>query len=243
MNPYDDLKFKLAEIEEKLQISFCNKELLLLAFVHRSILNEEREIRQHNERLEFLGDSVLNLAVTEYLYKKYEDFPEGKLSFLRALLVSSASCAKWMEKLGLGSYILLGKGEQEQARGKETILADTFEAVLGAIFLDSSFEEVKKFLFLHFETDFLLRCQSPAHNYKADLQDLLQKMVQKIPSYQVVEETGPSHAKVFQMKVCLDAQELGLGLGYSKKEAEQSAAKEALKRLELSSDALASHKQ
>ena len=232
MNPYDDLKFKLSEIEKKLHVCFQNKELLLLAFVHRSILNEVRDICRHNERLEFLGDSVLNLAITEYLYKKFANFPEGKLSFMRSLLVSSASCAKWMEKLSLGSYILLGKGEQEQSRGKETILADTFEAILGAIFLDSSFESVKKFLFSHFEADFLFTLQTPAHNYKAESQDFLQKMVQKKPSYQVVEETGPSHAKIFSMKVCLDSRELGFGSGSSKKEAEQLAAKEALARLQ-----------
>jgi ribonuclease III len=231
MNPLDDLKFKLDEIEQKLRFSFRNRDLLILAFVHRSVLNEVKEIRQHNERLEFLGDSVLNLAVSEYLYKKYGDLPEGKLSLFRSLLVSSSACSRWMEELSLGSYILLGKGEQEQSRGKETILANAFEALLGAIFLDSSFEEAKKFLFSHFEKQLEEIPRMPPNNYKADLQDYLQKTYQKIPSYLVVEEKGPPHAKLFCVKVFLDADELGIGSGSSKKEAEMEAAKAALEKI------------
>ncbi len=232
MSPYSELKFQLDEIEQKLGIVFRDKELLLLAFVHRSVLNETKEIHRHNERLEFLGDCVLNLAITEYLYQKFADFSEGKLSFLRSLLISYSTCARWMEKLSLGSYILLGKGEQTQMRGKESILANTFEALLGAIFLDSSFEGVKNFFFSHFEEEILEICKTPSHNYKADLQDYFQKNYQKVPFYQVVDEIGPDHAKTFQIKVFLDEQELGVGLGPSKKEAEQLAAKEALVKLQ-----------
>jgi ribonuclease-3 len=231
-DPLEQLKTKLELIEEKLGYLFENKEFLILAFIHRSFINEYREgVLQHNERLEFLGDSVLGLVVADYLYHRLPAHPEGLLSQLRSRLVDSNSCAQYLQKLGLGSHILLGKGEtMTEGRAKPSILADVFEAILGAMYLDGGLGVTKSFLLFHFEAEFEAAIGTPPRNYKAELQDISQKLYQKIPVYKVVDQTGPDHAKIFHVMVFLNEKEAGIGIGASKKEAEQRAAFDALSK-------------
>ena len=235
MNPLQQLQSRLDAIEEKLGYVFENKGFLVLSFVHRSFLNEYRgSSLEHNERLEFLGDSVLGLALADYLYHRLPAHPEGLLSQLRSRLVDANSCAQYLQKLGLPEHILLGKGEVlSEGRAKTSILADVFEALLGAIYLDGGLPTAKSFLLLHFETEFEAAIGSPPRNYKAELQDFSQKQFQRTPVYKIVDETGPDHAKVFHVMVFVDGEEAGLGAGASKKEAEQRAAFDALSKRNL----------
>ena len=238
MHPLESLRQNLPQIEEILGTPFENQNLLILAFTHRSFVNENREeIDQHNERLEFLGDSVLGLAVAEFLYRRLPACPEGQLSQHRSRIVDAGSCARYLKKLGLGSYILLGKGERfssaAEGKAKESILADAFEALIGAIYLDGGISVVRAFLLHHFESDFEESIGSPSRNYKAELQDYSQKKFQKPPQYRVIEESGPDHAKIFHIAVSIDDSVRGIGMGSSKKEAEQRAAFEALSKLNL----------
>lgn len=232
MNPLEQLKGLLEPIEEKLGYVFENKGFLILSFIHRSFINEYRNgPLEHNERLEFLGDSVLGLVVADYLYHRLPAHPEGQLSQLRSRLVDANSCAQYLQKLHLQEHILLGKGEMlTEGRTKISILADVFEALLGAIYLDGGLGTMKSFLLCHFETEFEAAIGSPPRNYKAELQDLSQKQYQKTPIYKVVDETGPDHAKIFHIMVFLDDREAGIGIGASKKEAEQRAAFDALSK-------------
>ena len=231
-NPLQKLFSEISAIEEKLGTVFENRELLVQSLIHRSYVNEYREGElQHNERLEFLGDSVLGLIVADYLYHRLPAYPEGQLSQLRSKLVDANSCAAYLQKLSLNRYILLGKGEiMAEGREKPSILADVFEALLGAIYLDGGLGVAKSFLIFHFEAEFEAAIGSPPRNYKAELQDLSQKEFQKIPLYKVVEESGPPHAKLFHVMVYLNEKEAGVGIGTSKKEAEQRAAFDALSK-------------
>jgi ribonuclease-3 len=147
MNPVDDLLAKVQMIEEKLNYSFHDKKLLMLAFVHRSFFNEHRDlVDQHNERLEFLGDSVLGLIISDYLYEHLPTEAEGHLSHLRSHIVEAGSCAQFLTHLGIGQFVLLGRGERmNDGRGRETILADLFEALIGAIYLDGGMDSAKTF--------------------------------------------------------------------------------------------------
>lgn len=232
MNPIEKLRSHLDQIEEKLGLIFSNKEILVQAFIHRSIVNEFRgKTLEHNERIEFLGDSVLGLVVADYLFHRLPAHPEGLLSQLRSRLVDASSCALYFQKLSLSEYILLGKGEiMSEGRTKPSILADVFEALLGAIYLDGGLSTVKSFLLCHFEGEFEAAIGSPPRNYKAELQDFSQKRFQKPPVYKVVEESGPDHAKMFHVMVFVGEKEMGIGVGASKKEAEQRAAFDALSK-------------
>jgi len=219
-------------IEEKLHYTFRNRELLTLAFIHCSYINEHRELTSHNERLEFLGDSVLGLLISEYLYQNLPTMPEGDLSYLRSRLVEANSCVIYINKLDLSSYLLLGKGERMNAgRGRETILADLFEALIGAIYLDGGLEAAKQFLFENFSPEINAILQKPVTNWKALLQDYCQKRHQQAPVYSVVEATGPDHSKVFTISVHIQGELKGMGTGPSKKEAQQAAAEDALSKL------------
>ena len=232
MNPLEMLKTALHPIEEKLGYTFENKEFLIQSFIHRSFINEYRDgPLQHNERLEFLGDSVLGLIVADYLYHRLPGCPEGQLSQLRSKLVDAPSCAQYLQKLSISDHILLGKGEMmTSGKAKPSILADVFEALLGAVYLDGGLSTAKSFLIYHFETEFEAAIGSPPRNYKAELQDLSQREFQKIPVYKVIEESGPDHAKQFHVMVFVDEKEAGVGMGLSKKEAEQRAAFDALSK-------------
>ncbi len=229
MNGNINIAKSVDEIESKLGHHFAEKQLLCLAFTHCSYVNESRTTTQHNERLEFLGDSVLGLMVSEYLYRTLPDLPEGELSALRAKLVEACSCISYIQKLDLEKYLLLGKGERmNDGRGRDTILSDLFEAIIGAIFLDGGFNAAQKFFFDKFKEEIDAILQAPLRNPKAILQDLCQKKFQVTPRYKVLNEIGPDHSKIFKVVVMLDDNELGCGEGPSKKEAQAAAAKNAL---------------
>lgn len=218
-------------IETKLGYHFKDRSLLYLAFIHRSFINENRTVTQHNERLEFLGDSVLGMLMADYLYGHLPSNPEGDLSYLRSRLVEAESCVNYVQSLNIASYILLGKGERmNDGRGRETILADLFEAIIGAIYLDGGIEAARQFLFNKFSNEIEAILQTPLRNWKALLQDYCQKNYQQTPEYRVIHESGPDHSKIFRISVLIQQQELGSGEGSSKKEAQQAAAANALSR-------------
>lgn len=228
MFSFDDLLNKIPEIESKLGYVFKDRSLLLLSFIHCSYINENRRITHHNERMEFLGDSVLGLIIAEYLYRQLPDVPEGDLSHLRSRLVEASSCMAYVQKLGIGNYLLLGKGERmNDGRGRESILADLFEAIIGAIFLDGGIESARDFLFKNFNAEISEIIQMPVRNWKALIQEYTQKEFQMPPVYSVLEESGPDHSKTFVIAVMVNGQEYGRGTGSSKKEAQQAAAKDA----------------
>jgi ribonuclease III len=221
------------QVEKKLGYRFKNSNLLAIAFVHRSYFNEHPfEVKEHNERLEFLGDSVLGLIAAEYLYLHLPDLPEGVLSDLRARLVEASSCMHFLQKLNVEPYLLLGKGEKRNAgRGRESILANLFEAIIGAIYLDGGLYAAKQFFLKNFKLEIESILKEPARNWKAELQDYSQKKYQITPVYEVIDETGPAHQKHFRIAVYIDKTECGAGEGSSKKEAQQNAAKDALNKI------------
>lgn len=223
----------LTSVEERLGYLFTNKEFLLSALVHRSYLNEHKNFPvPHNERLEFLGDSVLGLVLADYLYQRLPEAPEGLLSQLRSKLVDATACASYLRKLELMDALLLGRGEQiQEGKNKLSIAADAFEAIVGAIYLDGGLVAVKSFLLCHFEEAIADAIGSPPRNYKAELQDYSQKKFQEAPVYKIAEQTGPDHAKSFRVVVYLNGVESGVGVGHSKKQAELQAAMDALSRI------------
>lgn len=234
MNEYLTLKDNIKEVEKKINLSFEKKELLLLSFVHRSFYNENKKIvNEHNERLEFLGDAALSLVVSSYLYDKFPTYPEGSLSHIRSRLVDASCCAKYYETLDLTNFVLLGKGEKEEKRGKTTIFSDAFEALIGAIYLDKGFKEVKKFILKNFEDIFEETALHPEIDYKGALQEYSQKKYQTPPEYKVLKEEGPEHLKKFHVVVIINHKECGVGYGKSKKQAEQVAAEDAYNNLKL----------
>jgi ribonuclease III len=232
MQTIEEILRNAPSIEEKLHYSFKDRSLLVLAFIHRSYVNEHKEIDQHNERLEFLGDSVLGLLISEHLYRTLPDTPEGDLSFLRSRLIEASSCVTFVHKCQIESYLLLGRGEQmNDGRGRDSILADLFEAVIGAIFLDGGLEAAKRFLFDNFAAEITATLKTPISNWKAQLQDYCQKKYQQAPIYQVISATGPDHQKHYKISVWMGEQQLGCGEGGSKKAAQQEAAANAMARL------------
>ncbi|HZQ29562.1 MAG TPA: ribonuclease III [Patescibacteria group bacterium] len=212
---------------------FNNPGLLKQAFVHRSFLNESREKISSNERMEFLGDSILSFVVSKYLYEKYPDFEEGILTNLRALLVNTKSLAEIARELNFGKLLTLSKGEEEsKGRQNQTILANCFEAFIGALFIDSGIDKV---------TDFISKALLPkADEYvksksfkdpKSLLQEKVQAQKQASPLYKVLEEKGPAHAKTFKVGAYMGDELLGQGEGRSKQQAEEEAAKASLIKL------------
>ncbi len=234
MNSLETLLSHAPEIEATLGYPFSNKEYLVLPFVHRSFFNENRGlVAEHNERLEFLGDSVLGLIVSGYLYSHLPTQSEGHLSHLRAHLVGAESCVRYIRQLGLEKFLMLGKGEAVNVgRGRERILADLLEAIIGAIYLDGGLKAAVEFVMRHFSSYIDEAMESPLRNWKAELQDYSQKKFQKPPEYQVREEAGPPHSKTFSVAVLIEGVEMGQGGGASKKQAEQAASEDALRRIE-----------
>ena len=220
-------------IESRLGYQFKTRDLLERAFIHRSFINEHKEFDiENNERLEFLGDSVLNLLIAEHLFHNLPEMPEGTLSHIRAHVVSSDACIQYMQELNLQDFILVGRGEKMQAgKGRQTILADVFEAILGALYLDSGIETTRHIFFLHFQTKIANMCLQPKANFKALLQEYIQKTMHMIPKYLVVEESGPDHKREFLVAVLINEKEVGRGSGTTKKEAEQNAAQSAITTL------------
>lgn len=229
MKSFEELINSMSLIETIIDYTFKDRTLFILPFIHRSYANEHKELEEHNERIEFLGDSVLGLIISEHLYLTFPDIPEGELSYLRSRLVEAESCVSYINKLAISKYLLLGKGEKLNAgRGRDSILADFFEALVGAIYVDGGIEAAKKFIFGHFSSEIKAILGTPIRNWKALLQDYCQKKFQISPSYAIVEESGPDHNKRFKVLVSLGNDELSFGHGSSKKEAQQDAAKDAL---------------
>ncbi len=233
MNPLEELKSKIKDIEKQLNYKFKNKDLLILAFVHRSFVNEHRDLmHEHNERLEFLGDSVLGLVIADFLYNKLTTSSEGKLSSIRSSLVDANACAIYLKKLNIEECVLLGKGEKQTSiRGRETIFSDVFEAIVAAIYLDGGYKKANDFILKRLKDEIENILKNPIRNFKAELQDYTQKKYQKIPNYRVMKESGPDHEKTFDIGVFIDEELLGEGQGLSKKDAEQKAAKNALEKI------------
>jgi len=218
-------------LEKKLGLEFKNKNILIQAFVHRSYLNEHPDFKLgHNERLEFLGDAVLELVVTEHLYKNYPDKSEGELTNWRAALVNAHQLANVAQKLGLDRFLLLSKGEEkDNSKARRFILADNFEALIGAIYLDLGYEKSKEFISKYLLGELPRIIESGLFkDPKSRFQEEAQERLGITPTYKVLEEWGPDHAKHFMVGVFLKDELVGKGQGSSKQEAEIEAAKEAL---------------
>ena len=220
-----------AQFEQKISVVFKDKRLIETAFTHRSYLKENRRIgAEHNERLEFLGDAVLELVVTEFLYKKYPEKPEGELTAFRAALVNTVSIADAATTLGMNEYLLLSRGEaKDTGRARGIILANAFEAVIGAIYLDQGYAPARAFIDaqLFHKTDEVVE-KRLWQDAKSKLQELAQERVAVTPTYELVKQTGPDHDKTFVIAAFLGKEKVALGEGRSKQEAEQDAAQKAL---------------
>lgn len=221
----------LKELEKKLNISFKNKSLLKNAFIHRSYLNEHPEERLgNNERLEFLGDSVLSFVVSEHLYERFPSHPEGDLTNFRASIVNARSLAKIGQELDLGEYLFLSRGEEATGgRSRTYLLANTYEALLGAIYLDQGIELSKRYVqkYLLPSLDEIIS-KRLYKDYKSHFQEMSQEGRGITPEYKILKEAGPDHEKEFTTGVYLGSRLISTGTGRSKQEAEQEAAKSAI---------------
>ncbi len=217
--------------EKKIGYTFRNKALLETAFTHRSYLNENRAPgREHNERAEFLGDAVLELVVTEFLFAKYPDKPEGDLTAYRAALVNTQSISDAATKLGMNEYLLLSRGESRDiGRARQIILANAFEAVIGVLYLDSGYATAKDFIAkqLFHKVDEVVE-KRLWQDAKSKLQEISQERLGHTPTYELVSQSGPDHDKKFLIAVKLGVEKVATGEGKSKQEAEQAAAERAL---------------
>ncbi|MBI4384383.1 MAG: ribonuclease III [Nitrospinae bacterium] len=229
----DDPQNRLTPLQETLRYRFKDIHLLSKALTHKSYVNEKTESLKHNERFEFLGDSVLDLIVSDYMVKKYSQYSEGALSKIRASVVNENCLAHLARKIDLGQYLLLGRGEDlSGGRNKNSLLANAFEAVVGAVYFDSDLQTAYGILMPLLEEEierYADTCQF--RDYKSDLQEYTQNKLVCVPSYRVVKESGPDHDKRFEVAVIVREETLGRGVGRSKKEAEQAAAKMALEKI------------
>ena len=215
--------------EQIINYTFSNKELLHQALSHSSYANERKLPGGSNERLEFLGDSVLSIVVSDYLYKHLTSVAEGDLTKLRASLVCEKSLHIFAKQINLGDFLLLGKGEENTGgRERPSILADAFEAVIAAIYLDGGMEAARKHILRFIPDDLEQGCKKAFSDFKTVLQEVVQKNPEEKVEYVLIGEEGPDHNKRFVVEVMLNSQVIGKGKGRSKKEAEQLAAKEAL---------------
>lgn len=227
--------YLLDELEEKLNIKFDDKKLIETAITHSSFANQYKNI-EFNERLEFLGDSVLQLSITEYLYNNFKDKTEGELTKARALIVCENSLYEIARKWSLGKYINMSKGEElTGGRERVSIQADCVEAIIAAIYLDKGLDVARSFIISHLKETITKAVKNEIIlDYKTKLQEVLQKNGEVEICYELIKFEGPPHRRKFYTKVMIDNKDMGEGGGYSKKEAEQNSAKEALNRLEES---------
>jgi ribonuclease-3 len=219
--------------EEAIGLHFKNKKLLEQAFTHRSFINEHKRLKiEHNERLEFLGDAVLELITTEYLYEKYPDRTEGDLTSYRSALVNANTLSEISSKLGIEKYLLLSKGEsKDTGRARQYILANTFEALVGAIFLDQGYDVARHFISenLFPLTEAIVK-EKLWLDAKSHFQEKAQEKASVTPSYRTISEVGPDHDKYFTVAVFLGDKLIAEGGGQSKQDAEQSAARNGLEK-------------
>ena len=217
------------ELEEALHHHFKNPALLVTALTHTSYANEAKHGVRHNERLEFLGDSVLSIVVAEYLFT-HKNMPEGELTRMRASLVCEAALFEFAKQISLGDYLRLGRGEERGGgRCRPSILSDAFEAVIAAMFLDGGLEPVRGFVLRFVEKEANNQRKRHFKDYKTTLQEIVQQNPEEKLEYVLTGESGPDHSKQFVVEVHLNSNVIGTGRGRSKKEAEQQAAREALK--------------
>ena len=226
------MKNNIKELQEKLGYTFNDEAILIRALSHSSYVNENHSAGDSNERLEFLGDSVLGLITAENFFKNYKKLPEGELTKLRAATVCEKSLAGFARQLELGKYLLLGKGEiLTGGRERPSIQADAFEAIIAAIYLDGGLEAARNFVLKYIEE--AIRQQQSIRDYKTMLQEVVQRNPGEIIEYVLTGETGPDHDKRFEVEVHLNSNVIGRGIGKSKKKAEQEAAREALELMGL----------
>ncbi len=222
----DDLK----QFEKIIKYTFKNKKLLQKIFVHRSYINENKgKVEEHNERIEFLGDAVLELSATKYLYDKFPQKAEGELTAIRSALVNTESLFKIAASLNMNDFLLMAKGEKSSKKGREHILANTFEALVGAIYLDSDFNRVDQFLkdYLFDYVDEIIK-KSLHKDPKSYFQELAQEIEKITPSYKEIRSKGPDHDKQFEMGLFLGEELVAIGVGSSKQKAEIEAARNGL---------------
>lgn len=217
------------ELEEKIEYHFKNQSYLKTALTHSSYANETKAAGGSNERLEFLGDSILGVVVADYLFKNFPDLPEGDLTKKRAALVCEKACCGFSKQMDIGKHLLLSHGEQNSGgRTRSSILADAFESIIAAIYMDGGMEEARKFI-LRFVLPLLQTAKPKAFkDYKTALQEIIQQNPEERLEYVLIGESGPDHDKHFTVEVHLNSNVIGKGGGRSKKEAEQQAAREAM---------------
>ncbi len=219
---------RLQDLEKKLEYSFQDKNKLLLAMTHSSYSNESKtKKKENNERLEFLGDAVLEVTVSDYLYRTYPDYPEGKLTKLRSALVCEFTLAKTAREIQLGNYLLLSKGEDlTGGRERDSILSDAFEAVIGAIYMDGGMEYAAAFIQKQLLTD--IESKTLFYDAKTILQEMVQSADSERLQYHLIKESGPDHDKKFLVEVLINQKPYAKGSGRTKKAAEQMAAYETI---------------
>lgn len=217
-------------LEERIGYKFRNSLLLAEALTHSSLSHETRKRLFDNQRLEFLGDAVLQLVITEHLFKHFPDFAEGQLTKLRSRIVSREGLKVHALQIGLGQYLMMGRGEENSGgRERASILADAFEALLGAIYLDSSLEETRRVVLVMIEDDLRATLEEPVEvNPKGQLQEILQAISPQSPQYRIASQQGPEHEKEFVAEVYWEGILMGRGTGLSKKLAETAAANDAM---------------
>ncbi|MBI4746670.1 MAG: ribonuclease III [Deltaproteobacteria bacterium] len=228
--PAITLQNNFKELQEKLSYDFKDQQILAQALTHKSYANEKKGIIKDNERLEFLGDAVLDLSISHLIMEGFPDLSEGDMSKLRASVVNENYLAVMAEEFELNQYLLLGHGEElSGGRNKPSILADSFEAVIAAIYLDGGFDAAFKTVSRHFSR--LLSKTDLYTDYKTRLQEFTQERLKCMPVYRLKGASGPYHARIFEVELEIDGKLYGTGKGKTKKEAEQKAAKEALEKL------------
>jgi len=233
MLSFDSLLKKIENLENDINYKFKDKDNLILALTHSSYANECKSKKlTSNERIEFLGDSVLSVVVSENIYKNYSNLSEGEMTKFRANVVCEASLEHCAHNLKIGQYLLLGKGEElTGGRTRTSILSDATEALIGAIYIDGGFECAKEFVLSQMEKFIIDSIKGEMFmDYKTQLQEVIQKNNDQKVSYEIIDEKGPDHNKVFVMQVKLDDEVIGVGKGRTKKEAEQMAAKAFLQK-------------
>lgn len=235
-NSIEVLMENLSELESIIGYTFKNKQNLVLALTHSSFANESKNERiKSNERLEFLGDAVLNIIISENIFMEHSGLSEGEMTKARSNIVCEPSLAKYANDIGIGKYLLLGKGEElTGGRTRVSILSDAFEALIGSIYIDGGIAEAKRFVYEKMKELIEGSINGIVFmDYKTQLQEIVQKNSDQKISYEIVEEKGPDHNKLFVIQVKVADKVMGLGKGRSKKEAEQNAAKSALEKVNI----------
>ena len=231
------IRFKqLGLIQKIVDVKFKDKNLLDRALIHRSYVNESSTVKvKDNERLEYLGDSVLGLIVNEYLFKRFEEYPEGDLAKIKSAVVSEPTLAKIGREIKLGNYLLMGKGEElSGGRDRSSILANSFEALIGAVYLDQGLKACRNFILSLLKKDIeRIDRMTYLRDPKTTLQEYVQKKYKERPVYEVMEEKGPDHKKEFHVRLIINGTEVSKGVGSSKRKAEMVAAEHILKKILL----------